>query len=127
MSEGSHFLHLACQRGQRAPLLPVSYVTGCSYSRFSAAPNAKVFKRTNKCCEALTSRLPQFRIQGSQAMYKRVRAALLRNWRFSVGAPCSTSVIILFKFSTSRESESRFRDARSKLTANHTLLQCTFQ
>ena len=34
--------------GQRAPLLPVSYVTGCSYSRFSAAPNAKVFKRTNE-------------------------------------------------------------------------------
>jgi len=51
----------------------------------------KFFKeQTNKCCEALTSRLPRFRIQGSQAMYKRVTAALLRNWRFCVGAPSPT-------------------------------------
>jgi len=47
-------------------------------------------EQTNKCCEALTSRLPRFRIQGSQALYKRVRAALLRNWRFCVCVPSSS-------------------------------------
>jgi len=45
-------------------------------------------KQTNKCGEALTSRLPRFGIQVSQAMYK-MRGAmdLMRNWRVCVGAP----------------------------------------
>ena len=31
-NRGAHFLHLACQGGRRAPLLPVSYANGSSTS-----------------------------------------------------------------------------------------------
>jgi len=92
MSEGAHFLHLACHGGGNAhPCSPsVTSLVVPTLDLVQRQTQKFLKEQTNKCCEALRSRLPRFRIQGSQAMYKRVRAALLRNWRFCVGAHPST-------------------------------------
>ena len=56
ISEGAHFLHLACQGGRRAPLPPVSYATGSRGVAFSV-------QALRLLCQCLFVRLSPCRLQ----------------------------------------------------------------